>query len=271
MVHEDQKLPSKDSKNKKQDEIQGSNSFYYVNKNGFAVQSQIAISPPPPPKNTTLVTTKNEKQTKSLNKSKKNSNKTTSNNNPLICTDLLVEMCKNDKPNTKDYQKLDCESTTDSITTSSSIGDHQSDTRSVPGKLNSSCSSNDVPTSNSLVQRDANGKCLINTNLTVQEPTIDINNDHVKFVNLFSILCCWCFPITGIISIIFARSTRKFYDMRDMAKAKKYLVRSEWMLIITIFFGCTIIGLAFGLLESFIFKNDGEVLQKGVYHRKSFN
>ena len=266
MVYDDQKLPSKENNNKKKDE--SSTSFYYVNKNGFAVQSQVVTSPPLS-KNSTSVTTKNEKQSKSSNKTKKSIIK--SNNNPLICTDLLVEMCKNDKPNTKNYQKLDCESMTDSITTSSSTGDHQSDTRSVPGQLNSSCSSNDQPSNNSLVQRDANGKCLINTNLTVQEPTIDINNDHVKFVNLFSILCCWCFPITGIISIIFSRSARKFYDMRDMAKAKKYLVRSEWMLIITIFFGCTIIGLVFGLLESFMFKNDGEVLQRGVYHRKSFN
>jgi hypothetical protein len=224
--------------------------FYYVNKNGF-VQSQVFKTSR---SDLRLKTDGTGQAIEKINI-----------NNPLICTDLILDMYKNNIPSNKEYQKL-----VNDITVST----EDQHTRSVPSRLNqSSGSSNDcVSSNNSLVQRDNTGKYLIHTNLTIQEPSIDINNDHVKYVNIFSILCCFCFPVTGIIAILFSRSARKYYNQRDMIKAKKYLVKSEWMLIITIFFGCTIIGLVFGFLESFMFKNDsGEILQRGVYHSKTLN
>lgn len=216
-------------------------------------------------------------RSKKSKKSKKNENdpsakpaNNNNNNDPLICTNFIIDMYKNEKHN--DYRKLEYNGSikTSSSEESTSVDERQSVSRSVPSP--SKLSLNDVDSTKSLVQRDINGKCLMKANnVIVQEPSCDISKDHVKFLNLFTILCCWCFPITGIIAIIFARKTKKYYEMREMSKAKKSLVKSEWMLIITIFFGCTIIGLTFGLLGSSMFKNDGDELQSGVYHRKSLS
>ena len=90
---------------------------------------------------------------------------------------------------------------------------------------------------NSLVSREPNGEVLINTSMTIQEQSILITSDHIKYINLFNILCCWCFPFTGIPGIFFARLTKNYYNTRDLVNAKKYLKRSEWALILTFFFG----------------------------------
>lgn len=95
----------------------------------------------------------------------------------------------------------------------------------------------DEASNNSLVSREQNGDVVINTSMTVQEQSILITSDHIKYINLFSILCCWCFPITGIVGIFFARLTKKYYNTRDLVNAKKYLKRSEWALVLTFFFG----------------------------------
>ena len=68
----------------------------------------------------------------------------------------------------------------------------------------------------------------------------EITKDHIKYINLFSILCCWCFPITGLIGIFYAILTRKYYNKSDLRQAKKFLRKSEWCLILTFLFGMLI-------------------------------
>ena len=93
----------------------------------------------------------------------------------------------------------------------------------------------------------------INTSLAIEEPNIEITYDHVKYINIFSILFCWCFPFTGIVSIIYARLTAKHYKLRDLNKASAYLKRSEWMLIATFFFGFTLISIFFTYMQHYVF------------------
>lgn len=121
---------------------------------------------------------------------------------------------------------------------------------------------------NSLMHRDSNGN--IYTNLNIQEPdSIEVQADHVKYINIFSILCCFCFPLTGIISIIFARLTKKYYTSKDMIRAKYYLNKAEWMLLLTFFCGLTIIGVVLGFLEAFWFKSNSSA-PAGLYRSTSF-
>ncbi|CAF0763446.1 unnamed protein product [Brachionus calyciflorus] len=214
----------KSSSDQKIPETAKNQQYIYVNKNGLPIQSRVIPSK----------TSNNEKS------------KTNSNPAPLVCTDLLLEVYKTNKENlTSDERKLK----SDNIS-----GQDCQSGRSVPNhELDPSLASLNL-SSSSLVQRDANGNIIINTSLAIQEPCSDFNSDHVKYINLFSILCCWCFPITGILGIFFARLTKKYYEMRDIAKAKKNLNRAEWMLMLTFFFGCTIIAVLFALMEFYWFK-----------------
>jgi len=223
-------------------------SYIYVNKNGFPVQSKV-LSP--------NIVINDSKHAIGFNNEQ----------NPLMCTNLLLEMYKNNKDNlTSNAKNLENHLNPNS--------DQLSVNRSVPNHdCNSSMSSVNISSNNSLVRRDSNGNIQINTNLTIQEPTVDINYDHIKYVNIFSIMCCWCFPITGILSIFYSRLTKRYYEMRDMEKAKKYLGKSEWMLLLTFFFGFTIIAIVFALMEAFLFKTntlrgDGTSLL-AAFHRRS--
>jgi len=203
------------------------NAFYYVNKNGHAVKNQ--VSPPP------------QKCKKCLEPESQNSKKI----NEILCNHFLVELA-NSKSD-KRYNNLQENCTLIK----------NSEGRPVPSSNeNSSINrSNLSDGSQQLVQRENNGELVINTSLTIQEPNIELTSDHVKYINLFSILCCWCFPITGILSIIYARLTTKYYNKRDLNKAKKYLKCSEWMLIATFFFGFTLIAVGFAFMEHFFFKS----------------
>jgi hypothetical protein len=78
---------------------------------------------------------------------------------------------------------------------------------------------------------------LVNEYENDDEDDANITKDHIKYINLFSILCCWCFPITGLIGIFYSMLTRKYYKQRDLRKAKKYLRKAEWSLILTFLFG----------------------------------
>jgi hypothetical protein len=208
------------------------NSFYYVNKNGHTVESKVS---PPSSRPATKI---NENHFDSL---KPNAT------NEMLCNHFLVELA-NSENNKNAYNHL--ENKYEPL--KHSIG------RSVPSMDTAngagSNSFNDS-TNSSLVHRENNGELVINTSLTIQEPNIEITSDHIKYINLFSILCCWCFPITGIIGIVFARLTEKYYKLRDLNKAKKYLKRSEWMLIATFFFGFTLIAIGFAIMEHFLFKS----------------
>lgn len=204
----DQKIPDMDKEQQ----------YVYVNKNGFAVKSQLSPS-------------------KTVSQDKKHR---IAEPKPLICTDLLLEVYKTSKENLiQDEHKLN--------------QDRQSG-RSVPvNEQDPSLASLNL-SSNSLVQRDQSGNVIINTNLAIQEPSSEFNSDHVKYINLVSLLCCWCFPLTGLLGIFFARKTKNYYENRDLNRAKKYLNRAEWMLILTFFFGCTLIAILFAVMEFYWFK-----------------
>lgn len=195
---------------------QSRSSFIYVNKNGFV--SENILSP-------------NKQKTQTIN-----TLSVIDTSNPIIYDQYLIQASKMN---------------------SNDANDRQSVTRSVPTETSSGIgdsSLNDESKSNkSLVSREQNGDIVINTNLTIQEPNIEITSDHIKYINLFSILCCWCFPITGIMSIIYSQMTKKYYDARDLVNAKKYLKRSEWTLIATFFFGLFIFFLLISLIGSSLF------------------
>lgn len=128
------------------------------------------------------------------------------------------------------------------------------------------------PKSIQLLTRDLHGNVYTNLNFADADSDAEaasrelvITPDHVKYVNLFSILCCWCFPLTGLLSIFFARKTKRYYDANEMIRAKWYLNRAEWMLLLTFFFGLTLIATGFALFEVFWF-NSHHTKPAGIYH-----
>lgn len=206
------------------------NSFIYVNKNGFAVENTVS----PPTKTVSKQTTKSH----------------VSSNEPIICKDFLVEMSKLEVENKYVSGFMQPNLPNRNVTL------EENDGRSFDNSLISD---------NSLVSREPNGEVVINTTMTVQEQSILITNDHIKYINLFNILCCWCFPFTGIPGIFFARLTKNYYNTRDLVNAKKYLKRSEWALILTFFFGFTLIAIGFAILETYLFR-DERVDHSTFYH-----
>lgn len=231
----------KSSSDQKIPDLDKNQQFIYVNKNGFAIKSQVSPS-----------------------KSNFNSKKQKATDpKPLICTDLLLDVYKTSKDNlTMDDKKLnlyqDCQSG-----------------RSVPTNEQDPSLASLNLSSNSMVQRDQTGNLIINTSLAIQEPSSEFNSDHVKYINLVSVICCWCFPFTGLLSIFFARKTKNYFENRDLIRAKKYLNRAEWMLILTFFFGCTMIAILFALMEFYWFKVNPEKMSTNriftgtLFHKRS--
>ena len=210
--------------------------YYYVNKNGYSSKS--SLSPPP----ATVCETKSKQPTIST-----------------LDTNFLLEIYINNKGVLN--EEINGAKMNVNAQERLSINN-----RSVPShNMNHSNNSLNISPDNTIMQRDIHGNVIINTSMAIQEPNLDISYDHVKYINLFSILCCWCFPITGIISIVYARLTKKFFNRRDLVKAKKYLDKSEWFLILTFFFGFTLISIGFCLLEFYWFKNDTSKSPNKVY------
>jgi hypothetical protein len=76
---------------------------------------------------------------------------------------------------------------------------------------------------------------------------------RIKCIHIISILFCVLCPLTGIMSIYFSRKTKKYFDEKDLENTKKYLNKSEWMLIATIFCGSVfLVGLIFSLIVNFV-------------------
>ena len=128
-------------------------------------------------------------------------------------------------------------------------GKHHIGSRSVP---DSNQDNSYTSTTSSLIYTNYNQQQQQHQTANVQPPPLvneyenndddddddtNITKDHIKYINLFSILCCWCFPITGLIGIFYSMLTRKYYKQRDLRKAKKYLRKAEWSLILTFLFG----------------------------------
>merc|ERR1712127_113361 len=245
-------------------------SFVYVNKNGFVQQTQTQVTEQPQPQS------QPKDQNEIIEKPFYSKNKVAP-GGVILGLDMLGGNSDNNN-NKKGFL--------------AGVGAGESNKKKKEGVVPMSgassrttiCGASNGGSEKSLVHTDASsGKCKINSKVAVDEQQMRhdkksnckgngnepvINNDHVKYINLFSVLCCWCFPITGCAAIIFSRKTRRYYDQQDMQRAKKYLVKSEWMLILTIFFGCTIVGLLFGFFETYLFKTwqyKGMQLAPGVY------
>ena len=204
--------------------------FFYVNKDGYILKSHI---------------TNVETATTSVTPTSTATDHTSNSNSGHIL----------DGNNHQDKQKA-----------ASSRNPHVS--QSVPScslkSLNVSCSEL------ALVQRDMSGRvCAINTQIAMDEPHVEIDYDQFKYINIFSILCCWCFPFTGIFSIVFARMATNYYRTRDLVRAKKYLKKSEWMLILTFFFGFTFIAIGFAFIEAMFFKTNPNQVSKALFQTRA--
>lgn len=211
----DQKLPDKSSQK----------SFTYVNKNGQLIKSSMPDHD---------------------RSNKRENGLESSNGQEMLCESFLVNMAKSNN-NKDDLKRMNNDN--------NKIRNFN--TRSVPtaGYLNSSESgNNDSTIGNNIVTQDKD-VIRINTSITQQETNIEVTYEHVKYINMFSLLCCWCFPFTGILSVIYARLTAKYYNMRDLKKAQRYLKYSEWMLIATFFMGFTIIACVFAYIQHYVFSD----------------
>jgi hypothetical protein len=127
-----------------------------------------------------------------------------------------------------------------------------------------------------------NGKTksvIINTNHLVLDDTPpppaadDITPESIKYLNFFSFLCCWCFPFTGILAVIYSRLTKQYFETRDMPRAKKYMNKTEWFLLLTVFFGLVTIGLILAYFETFRFKVQDKypnsIFSHPIIHKRS--
>lgn len=97
------------------------------------------------------------------------------------------------------------------------------------------------------------GHLQINTSMLVHDDYVDIKYEHVKYLNLVAILCCWCFPFTGIPALIYTFLMKKFYRMHDMILAKRYLLKAEKLVLMTFFFGFTFIAILFAVMQVYYF------------------
>lgn len=219
-------LPKAIPRSSSDQKLPNASSFIYVNKNGHAVQAQVTS-----PKRQYPI-------------EKPDLSKIVPKGNEMICNAFLVQLAKSNV-NKENYSQLktDYESFKDVESTVPTIGNEN---------LNKSDSLNEKSPNNSLVQQTNQG-LRINTSLAIDEPNVEITYDHVKYINIFTVLFCWCFPFTGIAGIVYARLTAKYYKLRDLNKANFYLKRSEWMLIATFFFGFTIISIGFTYLQHYVF------------------
>lgn len=93
------------------------------------------------------------------------------------------------------------------------------------------------------------------SSLTIKDAD-DLDYGHIKLVGMFAMLYCWCFPLTGIFSVIYAKLAKRQYDERNMAQAKKYLSRSQLLLFVTFVGGFLLIVLGFALLDFFYLRRD---------------
>ena len=96
----------------------------------------------------------------------------------------------------------------------------------------------------------------INTSILINEDYVNIKYDHVNSLSLIAILCCWCFPFTGIPALIYTYLMKKYYKMQNMALAKRYLNKAEKLVLITFFFGFTLIAIFFAILQVYFFNVD---------------
>lgn len=212
-------------------------SFVYVNKNGLA--SNRLLSPPPKPAKKPI-----ENPTRLLQ------------GNEFVGDAFLVELAKSNGTSNHDYKQFK-----DNYQSLKDVGGRNDPI--IGGGDRDDLNKSDSSNNNSLVMQKSNGAVRINTSIAIGEPNIEITYDHVKYINIFSMLCCWCFPITGILSVIYARITAKYYNMRDLDKARKNLKRAEWLLIATFFFGFTLIAVGFACMQHFYFT---DVKYRSVYN-----
>jgi hypothetical protein len=224
----DQKLPeasidtNQQQQQKQSQPERNAGGFFFVNSNGFSQKIKTAgkQQKPQPQQPQTIESQQNQ----------------------LICTNLILEVYKNNKADAKADEKR----TSDQGRT---VPSSQMQTSQSASTLNESSMTG-------LLERDIHGNVLsIHTQLSIDEENIAITYDHVKYINIFSILCCWCFPFSGLVGIYYSRLTKKYYNMRDMQRAKKFLNRAEWLLMLTFFFGLTLIAIGFACLESTVFKS----------------
>lgn len=99
------------------------------------------------------------------------------------------------------------------------------------------------------------GECAVDEEPDQVAKEIGITSNHIKYVTIFASLYFWCFPFTGIPSIIFSRLSKKHFNAKEYEKAKSYLSRSELFLVLTFFFGFTFIAGFFLYLDFAYFKN----------------
>lgn len=211
----DQKLPEAQSQ-----------SYYYVNKNGHAVKTLVS---PAQKEHAPIASDMNRMMVAPSG---------------MLCNSFLVDLAKTNN-STDGYTQL-----------KSAYESHKNpQSRNVPSSENGDLSRNDNSVNTSIVTEQVNGGVRINTNLAIDEPNVEITYDHVKYINIVAMLCCWCFPFTGIASIVYARLTSKYYTARDLTKAKFYLKRSEWMLIVTFFFGLTLFALGVAFFQDYVFSD----------------
>lgn len=107
----------------------------------------------------------------------------------------------------------------------------------------------------SLVKTNRDGYIEINTNTMLNEEHIDIKYEDVKYLSIVIMLFCWCFPCTGLPALIYSRLMHKYYKLREMAIAKKYLKKAEKFLMLTFIFGLSLLAILFAILQGHFFNN----------------
>jgi hypothetical protein len=85
------------------------------------------------------------------------------------------------------------------------------------------------------------------------EQIINISYDNLKLLNLFTYLCCFCFPVTGILSIVYSSLAKKYYKLHNWRKTRDYLKKTEYTLLFTLMLGIMSFSFIFLVFEYYIF------------------
>jgi hypothetical protein len=92
-----------------------------------------------------------------------------------------------------------------------------------------------------------------------------LSADHFKYLNIVTLMCWWCCPLTGVFAVIYSTLARKHFKQGHLDQARRQLGMAEWLLIITFFFGFTLLAIGFAYLETVMFK-DKQQQEKSQHH-----
>jgi hypothetical protein len=86
---------------------------------------------------------------------------------------------------------------------------------------------------NNMNTKSKAGRCFIALN----EPTME----NIQRLNFLSLFFCWFSPFTGIFALIYSRRIKNYANNDNMSKAKEYMERANFLVLLTVVIGALVL------------------------------